>query len=607
MRSFRAVILIIILTNICLFYPISSFSKQYQSVHVILTGINNALDKETESLILLGLSIKAAEKEKKLHEDRIENLHQIAPQEITNTLEALGYYHAKIYSKLVQQQDDFYATYQVKLGQPTILKKVSIELKGLGKDNPELKNLIHTNPLKPGMKLSHKTYENFKQALLGLALQLGYLESIFDVSEIRINQDNDSAEICLELNTGPQYRIGEVHFQKNPYPSEYLERYIPWQCGAPYTTKNILDLQKALTDTELFRYVRIDPELNLDSELNPVKDKPRNLDIPLNIRLKPRPQNRYSGSLGYGTDSGPRAMLAWGHRRINYPGHRFNVEVRGSRWKKNADLRYTIPGEKPATDRLVFALRATEEKWRDDKYSLREDLSVTQLKKIGKFEYMLSLHGLIVEKYRELSGFPKRQAHLLIPDGGFIYTNITRTKPSETGFRLSMTLRGAYKPVLSSTSFIQTNIIAKSIFGIGNRTRVILRGELGATAIKNFRDLPLSLRFFTGGDQSVRGFGYRSLGPEVPDAKGNLINIGGRYLAVGSVELEQNIYKEYSAAVFYDTGQAMNKWNTQFARSVGVGVRFQTPLGPLRIDLAQPLNIVGKKKPRIHLTLGMDL
>lgn len=581
--------------SLCCLPMLSWAASSYSTLSVKVTG----LTAMAETLVLVGLSIKTAETEKKLNADRIESLHQSAPGEITTTLEALGYYNSKIYPQLNESNGHFTAQYDIEMGPPTVVEHVTVRLLGDGKWMPELDYLANHPDLVPGVQLMHSDYERYKQLLLSRALQLGFLDAVFKENEIRVDRDTHRAQISLILDTGKRYRFGEITFQKTIYPECYVARYVPFCPGDPYTTSDILALQKALVDTDLFRYVRIDPLMS----------EAKNYAVPLSVHIKPKPKNKYYGSLGYGTDSGLRGILWWEHRRQSRPGHRINVEAQASKWKNLANIRYTIPGERPATDRMVFALRATEEKFRDAKYSLREDVSAVQIKKIAKFERMLGLHYLILERYRELPGFPKKNAHYFIPSFGVVYTDITQKSPSQEGFRLSFSIRGALRPLVSTTSFLQSELRGKWVYGINCDTRLITRMELGALATHNRDKISLSLRYFTGGDQTVRGYGYKSLGPRKTDAFGNQIVVGGQYLAVGSVELERKIYKEFSGAVFYDVGQAMNKLRTRFGRGVGVGVRYKTPLGPLRVDLAQALTPITKKKKsyRIHLTFGMDI
>ena len=118
----------------------------------------------------------------------------------------------------------------------------------------------------------------------------------------------------------------------------------------------------------------------------------------------------------------------------------------------------------------------------------------------------------------------------------------------------------------------------------------------------NFLDVPVSFRFFTGGDNSVRGYAYQSLGPT--NAQGEVV--GGKHLLVGSIELEGAIGQNWGAAVFYDAGNAFDDFDSlNLAQSAGVGVRYYTPVGPIRLDIARQLG-VSDPSYRFHFTIGMQ-
>ncbi|MDC4226629.1 MAG: BamA/TamA family outer membrane protein [Candidatus Manganitrophus sp.] len=134
--------------------------------------------------------------------------------------------------------------------------------------------------------------------------------------------------------------------------------------------------------------------------------------------------------------------------------------------------------------------------------------------------------------------------------------------------------------------------------------RLLLRGEFGWTSVSNFDDLPVSLRFFAGGDRSVRGYGYNTLGPE--NESGEVI--GGRYLATGSVEYDYRIAEQWGVALFYDIGNAANEidWDLNPQDRVGIGGRWYSPVGPIRVDLAYALDRPGLAF-RVHINMGPDL
>ena len=110
------------------------------------------------------------------------------------------------------------------------------------------------------------------------------------------------------------------------------------------------------------------------------------------------------------------------------------------------------------------------------------------------------------------------------------------------------------------------------------------------------------MRFFTGGAQSVRGYAYQSLGPV--DANGEVT--GGKYLVVGSIEFEHSFKNKWGVAAFYDVGNAINDISDDLKKGTGIGVRWKSPVGPVRIDLASAISLEGNPW-RIHITIGPDL
>lgn len=567
----------------------------------------NTLEKK---LVELNLSILAAEKEQDLNLERVIALNNLAKEEIITSLQILGYYQATIKSELITTQNGWKVNYEIDPGRVTLIQEVHLKLIGEGKEEPLLIKFMQSTPLKAGQVLNHTQYETFKQNWLDKALQLGYLAAIFNVNEIRVDVKNARAEIVLELDTRKRYYFGDIQFEEPPYSIDYLNRHIPFKPGTPYTTEQLLQLQKNLTETELFSKVRIDPQISNENTID------ENFDhdpycVPLKVCLTRRPRNRYTASTGYGTDTGPRGTLGYERKLETFPGHRFSMNIKGSKRYNQGNLQYAIPGKNPASDRLVFGYQITEEKLVDKKYSLLEELGTTLIQKEGFLEQILALQYRH-EKFRILQTQPKQSAHFLLPSIGLIWSNIDRKALLPLGVFASLNVRGGLGLLLSSTNLLQAESRLKWALPLGDCGRVIFRTDFGATALSNPQDFPLSLRFFAGGDHSVRGYGYQSLGPKGVDNNGNVIVVGGRDLFVGSLEIERIIYKNITGAVFLDNGNAFNKWKTKLYTGAGFGLRWCTPLGPIRLDIAQA--IVGKKhrnkkryKPRIHLTFGIDL
>jgi len=173
---------------------------------------------------------------------------------------------------------------------------------------------------------------------------------------------------------------------------------------------------------------------------------------------------------------------------------------------------------------------------------------------------------------------------------------------TKRGIRLSATVIGSEENVLAGTSFLQTTLRAKAIYSFFDEWRLLGRGEIGTTLVNDIYNLPPTLRYYAGGDQSVRGYGYKRIGPV--DAQGNVV--GGKDLLTCSVELERTLFDAWSGAVFYDSGTATNSFADLAMHSgAGIGVRWNGVFGQIRLDVAKALDQEGTW--RIHLTMGADL
>ena len=172
----------------------------------------------------------------------------------------------------------------------------------------------------------------------------------------------------------------------------------------------------------------------------------------------------------------------------------------------------------------------------------------------------------------------------------------------DKGFRFDATLKAANDAVLSDANMASLELGFKAVLPLTERFRVLTRANLGATYIEDFNALPPSLRFFAGGDHSVRGYAYEQLGPE--DDTGTVI--GGRYLATASAEVDYRFKENWRVALFTDIGNAMIEPNEKLKQSVGFGIRWISPIGSIRLDLAQAIDEPDKPW-RLHLTLGPDL
>ncbi len=569
---------------------------------IVLQVAVKGADPKLVTAILTDLHLHQAISEPKLTDARVQNLYDIAEAQITDNLQAHGYYNSTIIHSLVKypaadpNNDRWLAEFVITLGPATTINSVDVNVQGPGRNNPKIKQFLVTPKLKVGKIITHVDYEDTKQTILSDFNSIGYLKVDFSQSALEVDRDKHIANIKLVVNTGKQYVFGKVTFIDGLYPDSLLKRFIPFHSGQAYELKQLMQFQDNLEQGDLFNKIRFDPEANMQD--------PDDTTVPINVRLTAKPRNRYTGSIGYGTDTGIRASAGWLHRRTQTPGHRVFSYASYSKILHLGKINYIIPGEYPATDRYIVGGSISEE-FVEQLYSRKGELYANKLFKRGKTETDYGIN-LFTETFHLDANLPNFTRYYLLPNAKWVWINNYEIDIFEYGTRFEARVRGGVKGVLSSTSVIQLDVGVKHIVPVITDTRFIIRSNIGAVASAQFATVPPSLRYFTGGDDTVRGFQYNIIGPRSIKGNPNSENLGGKYLFIVSGELERRIYEKFSGVVFFDAGNASMNFGGPLAMAPGFGIRYKTPLGNLRCDLAKPLNTVENKHWRLHLNFATD-
>lgn len=518
---------------------------------------------------------------------RVRALYRRAPSVLREGLEALGYYDANIEPTLVQKGGSWRADYAITAGEPVRVRELRVELRGEAANDAAFAGCEADFPLQPGDRLQHASYEAGKAALRRLLADRGYFDARFLHAEVRVSRVAREAGIKLLVDSGPRFRIGSVHWPKIVLAPTFLDRYLDFPQDAAFHVRELRSLRRRLVDSNYFGNVAITPR----------RDLAEGLKVPLEVELEPRKSRRYSLGAGFGTDTGPRGRASWTRPYLNPRGDRLEADLRVSPVQSSLGAQFTRPLPGRWTDALTAFARLQQEDT-DTTRATRLVMGGAHLTERWGWQETLGLEY-------EIEGYDvadaTQLARLLVPS--VRWSRVWADDPvyPRDGLRLALGLRGADAAVLSRTSFLQARVEGKYVRAFGE-TRLITRAEVGALATASFEKLPPSERFFAGGDNSLRGFDYQQLGPR--NARGKVT--GGRYLAVGSVELEQTLRGEWSAAVFSDFGNAMNRWSDPLACSVGIGARWRSPIGMVRVDLAN--GVSDPDHPwRLHLTVGPDL
>jgi translocation and assembly module TamA len=522
---------------------------------------------------------------------RVTRLFARSNDEVRKAVRALGYYSPKISKDLQKQEQCWNATFDVDLGEPVTVEAVDVKISGEALDDSAFTALLDSLPVKIGDVLNHARYAETKQSIASLASERGYLDGRFVLNELRVDTARRNAVVRLQYDSGRRYRFGALNVEQNVLNPELVRGFFDYQEGAPYDSNKVVGINRALADSGYFSQVDVHPRTDL-----PEDDR-----IPVDVDLAPRRPHQFTASIGASTDIGPRLRFGYENRRLNRRGHRLGGRISASPVQKDVTTEYRIPLKDPRSEWLSLEAGAQQED---------TDTSETTSFKLAARQTKKRPHEWLETRFIEAT----RENFDVGTQSGVITTLLTpgvswsravseaRFRPS-WGHRVYFELKGGVDSLLSDTSFARTRLSAGWIKGFAWDGRILLRGEAGALTVDEFDLLPPSKRFFTGGDTSVRGYEFQSLGPK--DDAGNVI--GGKYLLVGSIEYEHPIVNKWSAAVFADAGNAFSDTdsNQGFKIGIGFGVRWTSPIGPVRLDFAHPV----EETPlfRIHFRLGPDL
>ena len=553
-----------------------------EQVTVRIEGPDEKLERNIRAL----LTIAQAENMSDAH--RVHIAHERAPDEIRKALEPFGYYRPKIDAALKREGSGWLAVYRIDPGDPIKLSAVDVRLTGEGLELPEFKTLITRFPLKAGDVLDQTRYERGKDAFSETADEFGFFDARFTRAEIEVYLRDYRAEIHLHFDTGPRYRFGEVSFSETPLEPSLLERFVNFRPGEPFRAATLVRFQKSLLDSSYFSKADVVP--------HPEQAKAR--EVPISVKLAMQPKNRYQAGVGYGTDTGPRATLGYRNRYLNRHGHSVYVDLRLSLIQTRLDALYAIPLRRPDKDELGFAAQIGT---KDTLAGTAEISRIGVRHSTGRW-WLREILSLDLQRERFNVGEGPQTSVLLLPSVTYTWLSTENVMNPERGARVDLIGTGAWKDLLSDVSFFSLRLNAKGIYSLGERNRVIARTQLGYIGTDRFRELPLTQRFYAGGDKSVRGYRLNEISARNADGD----RIGGRYLTIGSLEYERTLFGPWGVAVFYDVGRAANRLDEPFSHGVGLGARWRSPVGPVRLDFAVPLS-KAEDSFQVHLILGPDL
>ena len=549
----------------------------------------SGLSSEAETNVSLTLSL--AKEPCDTPEWKIRQLFNKSDAEIDEAMRALGYYHADSSKNLTFNEACWQADFTVEAGPSVKIDSIDIIIEGHAKEDEEF-NALHDKLVgNIGTVLNHSLYEKMKSRIETLAMERGYLKGQFVEKELLVDKEHNTAHIKLIYDAGERYYFGGLTIEQDILEPDFVSEFIQIKPGEFYSSSQLANTHNTLSKTGYFEMVDIQPEM----------DEIKQLDVPISMKLYPKKTHHYSAGVGYDTDKGPLLGGSYINRRLNRRGHFLTSDIDLSPVLSIADVEYNVPLEDPTTE--VFSFGGGLKREDTDTFNSLSGKLSARLKYAFESGWKQTL--FLDSVYEQYTAYSESNSNLnndtllLLPGGSWLLSVADNPLRPTHGYRLDFNIAGGYKNPISDISLAQGSMAAVWTHSVPWDARFIVRGEQGATWVDDFDRLPTSYRYYAGGMNSIRGYSYKELGPK--DNQGHVI--GGRYLSVVSMEYEQTVYGDWGVAAFIDSGNAYNLDNFQLKTGIGLGARWYSPIGPIRVDFAIPLDEADSSF-QIHFAAG---
>ena len=586
----------------CLFVSsLATFAVQAAEVgEVRIVGLDEPMTDNVRAALTL---VEARGKE--LSGRRLAYLVREADNETREALQPFGYYSPTISVERSRGEGATTVTITVDPGQPVTVRRSHVAIEGEGGRDRYLKEDLGEFQPKPGEVFDHRLYEASKTTISRRLAVRGYFDADFASRRVEVTRADHAADIDLVWTSGQRYDMGPLRFEQTPQTiirPALLQRLQYWEDGSYYHQGKLDRLRESLARLDYFASIDIQPR---------PEDVVGN-DVPVTVTLTPAKRSIYTAGLGYGTDSGAGVRLGLERRYVNDRGHKALAQLDYAERRKTLTVQYRIPAFAWLDGWYTISAQAADEQ-SDYVDSRRVELVGSRSGEINShLTAVASLHALR-ERWAYLAdddGDPAtardyRFATFTYPSLRAEYIDADNLVFPRDGLSGTLLLRGGVEGAGSDASFAQVRATSHWYRGIGASNRLLVRGELGHTYTNSLVDMPPSLRFFAGGDDSIRGYGWREVGPRIEGVDGKLYAVGAENVATASVEFEHYFTENWGAAAFVDSGSAFNdspEWRT----GVGMGVRWRSPVGPVRVDIAHGLDDPDASF-QIYLSVGADL
>ncbi|MCE0556169.1 autotransporter assembly complex family protein [Motilimonas sp. E26] len=512
--------------------------------------------------------------------------------EASNALRALGYYHSDIkldVSLKDGQVGKLKVTASITAGEPVIVKALDLKLMGEARHDEEFLTFAKKLPLQVDKPLNHGVYASAKSSITSMALQRGYFNGKFVKSSVEVEAKENRATIVLWFDSGVRYRYGPLVLTQ-PSPAEELVRSMAsFTQGDYYLTTQVAQYSLQISDSGYFKNVLVRPNI----------EKAIGNQVPIEVTVGLKPTNSFEVGAGVTTDNGPRVKFGWSRPWVNDWGHSLGADLELSKQSQIVSTYYKIPIDDPNWSYLNIqtGYQRLDE---NDTESTKFTLGVQRFWKTpSKWDRTAFIKYDIEDSTQ---GNQTLKTKLIIPGLSYSRTRVRGGLNAVWGDKQLISTEVSSKYWASDADIFKVYGQTKWLRTLTEKHRVLARLELGAIAVDSIKSVPSSMRFFAGGDQSIRGYDYKSIAPRDDDNK----LIGGKYLTVASLEYSYPVKPNWRIATFIDGGTSTNDFSEDLQYGTGAGVAWASPIGPIKLFLGVPLNSE-ETAVRLHFLMGPEL
>lgn len=530
-----------------------------------------------------------------LGEDQIAYMVETVGDQVRAFASTEGWFDAQTTARVEGSGDSRVIHVTVDPGARTLIRQVDVDVRGpAATRSPEQIEAMRKKwGLPVGDPFRQSDWDKAKEDALVELQSNAYYGARLAASQARIEPEERAADLSATYDSGPAYRMGALTVSgTRRYPEQIVRNVNPLYVGEPYRVERLLELQRAIQNQPYFSNVVV--ELG-----DPVADADGNgetVTAPVNVRVREYPVHRVVSGVGYNTDTGAQVEGRYAYYNLFNRAWIFDSQARIEQKRQYAFAEVAMPPDSKTYRNSVYgSYERTTDIENTDTRSWRT--GVRRARTRERYDTALSLDFY----YDDLRPYdqPRQLSKALVPQYAWTRRDVDNPVFPRRGNIINTQVGAAVEGFLTDQTFVRLYGRIRQYIPVRTRDLIVARLELGADLTGGSADkIPATLRFRAGGTDSIRGYGFQSIGTR----RGASV-LPAKYLATTSLEYQYWFKPDWGAAIFWDAGTATNNLDgVRIYHGVGIGARWRSPVGPVQLDVGYGIQ---ERQFRPHISLGV--